>query len=145
VIELMIAAALAQNAAHAAPAHCDAVGRTEAHAPGCRPWRLVRRDPDGRGYMDPDSARRDGDAVDIMLRTVFTRPLDGGARTLDARVRFDCARRTKMLRHITAYTADGALLFDADIATDPAAAPPAGSPFAAVLDEVCPRGSQEAR
>ena len=97
----------------------------------------IARRPDGEALLDPASVRREGEGFTIALRTVFARPQQGVTH-LVARVRFDCARRTGSLLHIDMFSAEGRKLHELDPA--PEVRPvTAGSPYAAVLLEFCPR------
>ena len=68
---------------------------------------------------------------------VFSRPIAGGARILNARVRFDCAGRTKTVVHLSAWDENGGRIFDQPVTTDQTSRPGPGTPYAQVLDEFC--------
>ncbi|HYI49830.1 MAG TPA: surface-adhesin E family protein [Allosphingosinicella sp.] len=129
MLELALAFAMAQEVAP-----CEASGAPVA---GCPQWRSVARRPDGEALLDPASVRRERDGFTIALRTVFARPQQGVTH-LVARVRFDCARRTSSLLHIDMFSAEGRKVHELDPASEVRPAT-AGSPYAAVLAEFCPR------
>ncbi|HYD11753.1 MAG TPA: surface-adhesin E family protein [Allosphingosinicella sp.] len=136
MIELVLAAALAQAAD---PCH---VGQPDAGPPHCPRWRqvqLVRAITDASGYVDPASARRDGNVVEINTLTVPTAPIGGNVARFVARVRLDCVARTTRVLHFTGYDAAGGIVHDAPAGLAAAEPAPAGSPRAALIDEFCAR------
>jgi hypothetical protein len=137
MIELIFAAALAQGAAPPADP-CNA-GQPDPSRAGCPQWRSVRDDEQGKGYVDPASAHREGDTVEVMTRTVLPGPIEGGATSFNARIRFDCARRTRMIIYLTAFDAVGGTIMAGPISTDPPQPAPPDSPYAALMEEYCPR------
>ena len=134
MIDLMFAAMLMQ----AAPDRCNAAGRAAQPLTGCTTWREVSQSGENRGHVDPASVRRDGDRVELMTRTLLGTPVQGRIHSFNTRLQLNCAARTTRALHNVAFDASGrtALEFGADESPLPVAA---GSAFAAMLDEYCPR------
>ena len=133
MIDLLLAAVLMQAAEP-----CNAAALPEPAPADCPRWQRVRPLDGGTGYIDRAASTRDGAAVEVSLRTVLDRPLDRGVRSLIARVRLDCARRTTMIVHMIAFDEAGVRLFDAPVTSDTPASAPADSPYADLLNEYCP-------
>jgi hypothetical protein len=140
MLDLIIAAALAQAAAPAAgpPDPCNAAGRAEQALAGCPTWRLVARGAQGRGFVDPESARRDGDRVEVMTRTLLNSPLGGDVHSFNVRLELHCASRRTRSLEFAGFDAAGARNYARGADEQPRAATP-GSPFSQMLDEFCPR------
>lgn len=122
MIELMLAAALAQGAA-------------EPH------WRSIFQSEQGEAFVDPESVRRSGDRFQIIVRSVFTVPQESGMKTGISLNEYDCRQRTVALRHITALDVDGVQTEDRPV-TGPIAEHhpvPPGTPNDLILNEFCPR------
>jgi hypothetical protein len=136
MIELFMAAALMQAADP-----CNAAGRATQMVEGCPVWRLVRRNDEGRGYVDPASAVRDGDRVELTTRILADTPVDGRVYSFNTRLELRCAARTVRTLRITAFDAGGATILEAP-GDRPAQRAPRDSAFAAMLDEYCPRAGQ---
>ena len=134
MIDLLLAAALAQAGAASTPLRCAAPdGPAE-----CPHWRLVVRTGIGAGYLDPASIRREGALVELTTLLVGREPIEDGANRIVERVRFDCARRTAQSLHRTMFSPDGELIRDG---SDPEAVPVAvvaNSPFDLLLRDHCP-------
>lgn len=143
MLDLMIAAALlqARPAAPQTPDPCHA-GPPEAAPAACPRWRqiqLVRAITDASGYVDPASARRDGNKVDMDTLTVLRTPIGGNVARFVARVRLDCTARTTLVLNLIGYDAAGAKLYEGPAEAAPPEPAPAGSPRAIMLDEFCAR------
>ena len=105
MIELMIAAALAQP-----PAHCLAGPMPDVAVEGCPQWRLVRRHELGDDYVDPVTLRRSGAIVEVTLLTVANlapRTLDARYVRFATRMRVDCAARTVQRVYGSQYDNNG--------------------------------------
>ncbi len=139
MIDLLLAAALAQGATPV-PDACNAVGRGAAALPGCPQWRLIRHNEHGDGFLDPASVRRDGDLVVFVARTIPVRPLDTGTASVNMRVHLDCAARTTMVVHMTAFNVEGGTIFDMDAPASERPEPVvARTAYADVMGEYCAR------
>lgn len=138
MIELAVAAALAQ--ANPAPNPCHAVaapaGRTE-----CPAWRVLHRNPQGELAVDPASLRRDGAAFEIMVRFVYAEAEADVIRSIATAFRFDCAARTVAMGGGHAYDAAGLQLDEEEPAEgySPPASVAADAREAAILTAYCPR------
>ena len=136
MVAMMIAAALLQ--APAAPDPCNAAGQV-ARA-GCPAWRFIRSSEDGqgRGHVDPASARRDGNRVQVMTRTLLESPMEGRVYSFNTLVELDCPARTARAMHFAAFDAQGAIVLESGPADQSL---PAGtnSAFADMIRDFCPR------
>ncbi|HYD11758.1 MAG TPA: surface-adhesin E family protein [Allosphingosinicella sp.] len=139
MIDLVMAAALAQAGAGPDPCHAAAPAARPAT---CRQWRRLAGDDQVELFIDPASVRRDAAGFEIDTRIVYATPQEEeGMRSGVTTNRYDCAARTWALRHSAYYDESGTLLVEGDTSGD-AADPepvPAGSPMAGLLTEFCPR------
>ncbi len=138
MLDLLIAAALTQAETPAADS-CNAAGWPQGGRSGCPAWQLVAQSAEGSGYLDPGSLQRDGDRVELTTRTLLNRPMEGGAVSILARVRLDCARRTLMIVLVSGWDPAGVRLFEG-VPPDERPAPPArNSPSATMMRNACRR------
>lgn len=138
MFDLLFAAALLQAQAQAQADPCNAAGRAAQVLAGCPTWRLMTRDGEASGHIDPASVRREGGRVELMTRMLLDTPLDGRIHSLNTRLELNCAARTRRALHNIAFDAAGRTLFTFG-ADDTAEAVPPGSAFATMLTEFCPR------
>jgi len=139
LIELMIAAALAQSTAQPADP-CNAVATPAPAPPACPAWRPVNSHGDGSMSVDPASLRRSGDAFEIATRIVFSSDRPDGGRSGINLLRFDCRAMSLSLVHITVYTAAGIRMSETAVTGDDARPQLLidGSPLAGLISEYCP-------
>jgi hypothetical protein len=139
MLDLLIAAALAQPAAPAAPDPCFAVP-VPAQPATCPRWRSTSQSTEHQTFTDPGSLRRNGNTFEVLSWIVFAADREG-ARSVLLRHRHDCGRRTATVLDVLIYDARGAQL--AQFPPTGAEAEPAaivtGSPGAAEHAEFCPR------
>lgn len=140
MLELIIAAALAQVATRVGgpPDACNAAGRAEQALAGCPVWRPMARNAQGRGFVDPASARRDGDRVVVMTRTLLNAAIGGNVYSFNVRLELHCASRSTRSLEFTGFDAVGVQTYARGPDEQPRPATP-GSPFSQMLDEFCPR------
>lgn len=147
MLALILAAALAQAPTPApitpapspAPDPCY-VGEPDAAPAACPRWRqlaLAVPVTEARGFVDPASARREGNHVDVSTLTIPREALGGEVARFVVRVRLDCTARTTMVLHLTGYNAAGARIHDAAEAPSTPTPAPAGTPRAALIDQFC--------
>lgn len=139
MLALILAAALAQAGTPPEPDRCNAAGRAAQPLAGCTVWERVSNNADGDGYVDPASARRDGNAVEVTVRLLLPAPLDGRVHSFHTRFRLDCAARTARQLYITAFDAAGRRIAEgAPAGAEPRPVRP-DTPYAALLARFCGR------
>lgn len=139
MLELLLAAALAQPDPNPEPVHCNAAERGDRPIAGCRDWRLMRRSPTLSLYYGSPAGRRDGDQVEILVRIVTSEPSQGGVRSRNSRFRLDCRQRTAQMLDITAFDAAGGRLGGGLVTSIPLQqAGPRGTPYGDMLAHACP-------
>lgn len=136
MFELILAAALAQAAS--APDPCNAAGRATQPLPGCTIWEPVRRNADGDGYVDPTSARRDGDHVEVNVRLLLDAPVEN-AHSIQTRFRLNCVARTARQVHLAAFDASGRVIAQGAAPDDAPRPVRPDTPYADLLDRFCRR------
>lgn len=139
MLDLIVAMALLQAQVPAevqAPVDvCNATRRASLPIPGCTTWEPVSAN--GEGFVDPASARRDGNHVEVMTRLLLSPPAEN-FYSYNIRVRLDCAVRTVLLVHATGFDAAGRRLAESNPTRPPTPVRP-GTPYAGLLDRFCER------
>lgn len=136
MLDLILAAVLAQTAAAPAADPCYLPGPVETVRPGCPRWRLVTRDARGARSFDPASGVADGGYIEVMTRNDVAAAIQGNAIVL-ARMRLDCQRRTFRVVHVIGYDAAGVRIMDEPVTVEARPVEP-GHDSAALLAEFCP-------
>lgn len=138
MLDLILAAALAQTGTPPEPDRCNAAGRAAQPIAGCTTWEAVRRDAQGEGYVDPASVRRDGDQVEVQVRLLLPEPVEG-ARSIQTRLRLNCAARTREQLLVAAFDAGGRMLSQFAPPPEPPQPVQSGSPLGDLLARICGR------
>ena len=94
-------------------AACLPVAGLAAQTSANERWHRVVNSNKGQIFLDPATLQRDGDSRTILIRAILAIESRGVAST-HVRMRFDCARRTFTLLHMTAFAADGSQLLDGE-------------------------------